>query len=206
MLIGLEKRFVFIANSKAASTSVEKVLAPFSEIIVAGTPRRKHMSLRDAYVAYDFLFSQPAYRPDSFFKFGILRDPIEWVHSWFRYRKGNKVDSPLPETMAFAEFWARNDWTKFVAPGRKRLQSDFFTDADGKVIADFIIPYDDLDAQFARVCDRLGVKRPLPRENVSRLQPDDEPVPEALRQEMLDFYAEDYALLGRLPEINAACA
>ena len=204
MLIGLEKRFVFIANSKAASTSVEKVLSPLSEIIVAGTPQRKHMFLREAITAYDVLFGQPGYGPESFFKFGILRDPIDWVHSWFRYRKGNKVESPLPEGMSFAEFWAANDWTKFLAPGRRRLQRDFFTDAAGRVIADFIIPYDDLDAQFARVCDRLGVKRPLPRENVSRLRSDDEPIPDALRDEMRAFYAEDYDLLARLPEINAA--
>jgi hypothetical protein len=204
MLIGLEKRFVFIANSKAASTSVERVLAPFSEIIVAGTPQRKHLTLREAIVAYDFLFGQPGYRPESFFKFGVLRDPVEWIHSWFRYRKGNKVESPLPAAMDFAGFWALDDWNKFLAPGRKRLQRDFFIDAEGRVIADFLIPYHDLDAQFAAVCDRLGVKRPLPRENVSRLAPEEEPIPPALLEELRDFYAEDYDLLARLPKINAA--
>lgn len=202
MLIGLEKRFVFVANSKAASTSVEKILAPFSEIIVAGTPDRKHILLRDAFKAYDVLFGQPDWHPDSFFKFGVLRDPIEWIHSWYRYRKGNKVASPLPAEMTFEAFWAAGDWTRFLASGQKRLQRDFFTDAEGRVLADFIIPYDDLEQQFARVCRHLGVRRPLPRENVSRLRPDDTPIPKTLIAEMRDFYAEDYELLARLPEIN----
>lgn len=204
MLIGVDRRFVFVANSKAASTSIEKVLAPFSEIIVAGTPQRKHMLLRDALRAYDFLFGQPGYHPATFFKFGILRDPVDWIHSWYRYRKGNKVDSPLPADMTFEAFWAADDWTKFLPGGKKRLQRDFFTDEAGTVIADCILPYDDLDAQFARICTRLRIKRPLPRENVSRLSSREAPIPEDLRDEIRAFYAEDYALLARLPGINSA--
>ena len=202
MLIGLEKRFVFVANSKAASTSVEKVLAPFTEIIVAGTPQRKHILLRDALRAYDVVFGQPGYHPDTFFKFGILRDPVDWIHSWYRYRKGNKVESPLPTDMTFEDFWTADDWTKFLPSGRKRLQRDFFTDDDGRILADFIIPYHDLDAQFARVCAHLRVRRPLPRENVSRLRSDDAPIPDPLRDDIRHFYAEDYALMECLPQIN----
>lgn len=47
MLIGVHKRFVFVANTKTASTSIEHVLMEHSECLALGNPRRKHMPLAD---------------------------------------------------------------------------------------------------------------------------------------------------------------
>ena len=106
MLIGVKKRFVFIANSKTASTSIEHSLVGQAEIQRGGGPQRKHIYLRDALPEYDFLFGRDGYGIESFFTFGVMRDPVSWIQSWYRYRCGNKVESPLPAGMSFGEFWA----------------------------------------------------------------------------------------------------
>lgn len=201
MLIGLEKRFLFVASTKTASTSVEHALMPFSDIIRGGSAQRKHISLGSAMSAYRFLFTQPGYEADTFFKFGVIRDPIDWIGSWYRYRLGNKVESPLPAGTGFADFWARKDWNILRADGSRHLQRDMFTSADGSLLADVVIPYARLDEIFGEICRHLDIPVQLARKNVSRLA---EPVvlPPGLEDEIREFYSEDYELLERLDEVN----
>lgn len=202
MLIGVKHRFVFVANSKTASTSIEAALMRHVEIHRGGTPAWKHIRLREALVEYGFLFDQPAYAPETFFKFGVMRDPIDWIRSWYRFRLGNKVQQSLPEGMSFAEFWEKADWNRFMKGRIPRHQRHHFQAEDGTLLADYIIPYHDIGAHFGRICDAFGLESPLPRKNVSKLPdtPEDDP---DLLAEMRRFYAEDYALFDRLDEINA---
>ncbi len=202
MLIGIERKFVFVANTKTASTSIETALEPVSEIAFKGTPQRKHITLHAAIEAHPEIFAQPGQWPRFFFKFGVMRDPLDWIGSWFRYRKSNKVDSPLPLEMSFAEFWQQKDWNFLRADGRPYLQRDMFCGPQGKVLADVILPYHRLATMFPRICQGLGVARPLPRENVSKAR-ETGPVPPDLAEELRAFYAEDYALWDRLDAINA---
>lgn len=204
MLIGVQKRFVFIANSKTASTSIEAALIGHAEIARGGGAHRKHLRMAQILREYDFLFGQKAYAPETFFKFGVMRDPIDWIFSWYRFRRGNKVSNPLPEETTFEEFWARKDWNILNAKGQKRLQCDFFTDSKGELLADYIIPHHDLAEHFAGIATALGIESGLPRTNVSRIPKSaDRGIDARLEEELRDFYAEDYALFERLDEINA---
>ncbi len=204
MLIGVKKRFVFIANSKTASTSIEHSLVGQAEIQRGGGPQRKHIYLRDALPEYDFLFGRSGYGIESFFTFGVMRDPVSWIQSWYRYRCGNKVESPLPAGMSFAAFWALNDWNRTMQSGAPRLQSHFFTNKHGVPIVDYVIPYDQLASHFGMICDRLGIKAPLQSKNVSKVKKRMIDVSPELVEEMQAFYAKDYALLAQIPQINAA--
>lgn len=204
MLISVRKRFVFVANSKTASTSIEQALSTHAEIMRGGTAQHKHISMREALREYAFLFDQPAYAPDTFFRFGVMRDPIDWIQSWYRYRRGNKVANPLPQDLSFEEFWARKDWNIQRANGKKHLQRDFFVGADGTVLVDCIIPYREIGTQFGAICDALGIKSTLPRKNVSNIQDTGTDLSDDLKAEMTAFYAEDYALLDQVAELNSA--
>jgi hypothetical protein len=109
MLISIEKRFIFVANTKAASTSVEHLLLPYSDIVRSGNPQRKHIPMQKVLNSYPFLFGQPSFEPSSFFRFGVMRHPLGWIKSWYRYRKGNKVANPIAENVDFSTFWAQKD-------------------------------------------------------------------------------------------------
>lgn len=200
MLIGLEKRFVFVANTKTASTSIESVLAPHAEIHHAGTPERKHIPLAKALPLYPEHFGPAGDRAGDYFKFGVMRDPIDWIGSWFRYRKGNKVAAPLPSDMDFAAFWAAGDWNIRRGDGTPYLQRRLFCDAQGGLLADMIIPYDRLGPLFGEICDALGVEATLPRENASRLR--DFELPADLEDAVRAHYAPDYALWETLDAVN----
>ena len=203
MLISVKRRFIFVANSKAASTSIEEALYPFAEIERGGTPARKHIGMQDILREYDFLFRNPGLKAPSFFAFGVMRDPLDWISSWFRYRRGNKVASPLPKDISFAEFWAKGDWNRFAAKGRPRLQRDFFADDHGRPLVDMVIPYQDLGPAFAQVTDALGLKVDLGHMNASKLAADADVIPADLVAEVRSHYAADYEFFSRLDDINA---
>lgn len=201
MLIGLEKRFVFVANTKTASTSIETVLKPHAECHHAGTSERKHIPLMRALNEFPEYFGPDGARAGDYFKFGVMRDPIDWIGSWYRYRKGNKVAAPLPKDMDFAAFWAQGDWNVFRRDGSPYLQRNLFCDPQGTLLADVVIPYHQLGPMFGAICDALGIETTLPRENASRLT--DFTLPEAMADTVRAHYAPDYALWDTLEAVNA---
>lgn len=174
---------------------------PYSDIIYDGSPATKHMTLSAARHRHPDLFGSK--ENGGYFRFGVMRDPLDWIASWFRYRSGSEVESPLPSDMDFAAFWKRKDWNILHPNGRgKYLQSDIFCDPDGSVLADVILPYFNLEPVFFEICDLLGIARTLPRKNVSRNTGDASVIPDHLRDEVRAFYEDDYALLDRLDKIN----
>ncbi len=150
MLIGVKKRFIFIANSKTASTSIEDVLAPYAEINRVGSAKRKHISWKVARKEYNFLFNVPDYNPKSFFKFGVVREPVEWVISWYNYRQKNqKSPSSLSKDMTFEQFWDSDDWVK------RKSQKANFSSNDGICRFDLIIPHERVNQAFPIVVKYL---------------------------------------------------
>jgi len=202
MLISIEKRFLFVANTKTASTSIEHVLMPYADIYRGGTPARKHTPMTKVIRSYPFLFNQPGYETGSFFRFGVMREPIEWINSWFRYRKGNQTAAPLPAEMDFPAFWKARDWNIQRVNGKPNLQQDMFCNPKGAMLVDMVIPHHELTQTFATICRALKIPAPLPRKNVSTLSESPD-MPAELAAELRAHYAPDYALWNKLPEINA---
>jgi hypothetical protein len=164
MLIGVKNKFVFIANSKASSTSIETALRKFAEVERGGSPRRKHIQWREAREEYAFLFDCEGHTPERFFRFGVVRDPVSWVVSWYNYRLGSRrVRNALPADMTFEQFWRRDDWVK------RASQRAHFVDSDGTCRFDLIVPLDALDRAFPTITRFLGLPAiSLPKKNVSR--------------------------------------
>lgn len=203
MLISVEKKFIFVANTKAASSSVEHLLLPYSDICCLGTPKRKHIPMKQVLKRYPFLFEQPAYAPNKFFRFGVMRHPLDWIKSWYRYRKGNKVENPLDADMNFSAFWNQKDWNIIRANGHKYLQRQMFCSNQGELLMDVIIPHHRLSEMLPPIFEHLGIDAPLVQKNKSVLR-DAETIDEPLHSEIMEFYARDFQLFHRLDQINAA--
>lgn len=200
MLIGVRKRFLFVANTKAASTSIEGAIGPHAEVSCPGGPQGKHLPLAKVRHQYGFIFSNPAYPFGDFFKFGVMRDPLEWIGSWYRYRKGNKVNVPLPKDMDFAGFWEQGDWNVRRRDGTPYQQSDMFCNHRGEVMTDLIIPYHRLDEVLPRVLSGLKIRVQLPHLNVSALRDTGDLIPESLLPTLRAHFARDYAIFDSLDD------
>ena len=204
MLISKRHKFLFVANTKAASTSIEAILAPYAEISGAPNSRGKHLPLARIREEFRHVFDEAGQSFDTFFRFGVMRDPFDWILSWFRYRRGNKVEAPIPPDMTFEDFWRASDWNIRDENGAPYSQGRIFLDAAGNPLADVIIPYHLLDIMLPPVLTALGISAEVPHLNVSKIGRDKASIPTHLRQEVHAHYAADYALYNQLPNINAA--
>ncbi|MCU0899541.1 MAG: sulfotransferase family protein [Cypionkella sp.] len=204
MLISVKHKFLFVANTKAASTSIEAILGPYAEISRPGGPQGKHLPLSKIRYDYRFLFTTPDHPFESFFRFGVMREPMDWILSWFRYRRGNQVAAPLPADMSFEQFWRAGDWNIRNGQGAPYCQSTIFLDQQGAPLADMILPYASLDDDLPPVLAGMGIHARIPRLNVSVIPPDQARIPPHLIDEIRAHYAADYALWSRLRDINAA--
>jgi hypothetical protein len=204
MLMSIKNRFIFVCNPKCASTSIEAGLREFCEIERGGSPSRKHISMESVISEYSFVFNNSENPLDSFFRFGIMRDPVQWILSWFRYRKGNKVANPLPDYMEFEDFWKINDWTKYIlGTDKKKLQSDWFRDRHGTLLVDYIMPFEELSHHYSLIAEKLGLPAKLAHANKSAISADEVEISETILSEIRDFYSVDYALLKKIKEVNA---
>ncbi|MEM1429395.1 MAG: hypothetical protein AAGG09_08050 [Pseudomonadota bacterium] len=203
MLISISHRFIFVANSKSASSSVETALRPFCEIERGGAPNRKHIGMPGILNVYDFLFREERLARHTFFAFGVMREPLDWIGSWYRYRAGNrKLPTALPAGMTFAEFWERQDWTFRDRAGQKNLQSRRFLGADGEPLVDMIVPYDRVAEDLSKIADAMDLDLKLPRRNRSRITERPSLIPDFLESDLRAHFAEDYALYDRLDAVN----
>lgn len=100
---------------------------------------------------------------DSYFKFGFVRNP--WERAVSLYERGEGIQ--MHDRMSFEEFI---DWMQFssstcIHPPVHRHQFDWFVDPSGNILVDFIGRFEDLRENWAFVCRRLGIHKPLPHAN-----------------------------------------
>lgn len=127
MLISERHKFVYLANPKTGTSSIEKAFAKYADYAATGGPKTKHITYR--------MFS----RKFRFFtKLEIVvcvRDPIETLNSWYRYRqrKGmNKPQNRVPD-ISFEEYL--REWNKDTPPSFAKVNGGvgFVLDKDGKL-------------------------------------------------------------------------
>lgn len=205
MLISLEKRFVLISNAKAGSTSLEQVLSPFAEIGLRSTKNGKHIPWSEVRSRFHFLFEHPDYAPETFFRFGVIRDPLDRFVSWYNYRFEPEARRTGKQPMSIQEFWQLDDWVKFDRQGRKKLQRDVFADDDGVCRFDLVLPLKMMGEYEQQLGKRLRIRLEIPKANASRKLISTKDLPPAFADEVREFYAEDYAFLAewqaRTPEV-----
>jgi hypothetical protein len=189
MLISLSHRFVFVANVKTASTSIESALRPYAEIAISETRFGKHASLAQIQDRFAFIFNkQPI---ESFFTFGVIRDPVDLLVSVYssHHKPEFRTEPHYTGNQTFDEFLdsfrRRQSWQ--IVPQSQRL-----SDKAGKIRLDYVIDFDRLDAQFADVLALIGLPpTPLPTYNESPdvMSPAD--VPAATRASIEADYRRD---------------
>ena len=169
-----EYRCLFVHVPKTAGMSIEHVFlrlvgltwetrAPLllrgNDDPRLGPPRLAHLKAGE-YVAHGHLTAEQF---ESYFKFSFVRNPWDRIVSEYKYR-GYPVKIDF-KTYLFKHLPAP-DWTDsycHIIP-----QYDFLYDEGGKLLVDFVGRYETLQADFDKVCARVGIPpTPLPRVNRS---------------------------------------
>jgi hypothetical protein len=192
MLISLSHRFVFVANVKTASTSIEAALRPYAEIAISETRFGKHIGLAEIEKRFDFIFrKQPL---DSFFVFAVLRDPVDMLVSVYAsHHKPEFLGQPhYTGGLSFDQFLEifrrKQSWQ--LVPQAQRLK-----DRTGRLRMDYLIDFGRLEPQFQEVLSLIGLPpTPLPAYNESPDVMSPEDVSPEARKAIAEAYRRDIRL------------
>ena len=166
MLVLAKAGLVYLANPKTASQAIRAMLAPHSS---SAEVSRDHPHMNAAIFARRFARTvQVAIgRPPE--TFAVMREPLDHMHSWFRYRQRDALRGHPNSThgLSFAEFVeARlaNPQPPFAAIGR---QDRFLGHIGGGPPVTHIFDYARMDRLVAFLSNRLEVPLSLGERNIS---------------------------------------
>ena len=185
MLIFWKERLVVIANTKTGSTSLESALEGLAEVVVSRPAPLKHTTAR-AFRRHVAPWLAELAGGAAFETVGLVREPLDWLGSWYRDRAGA---GELPEGMDFAGFG--RDVLALPPPPHARLvsQAAMLCDDAGAPLVDRLFRYDEITRFVDFLEDRLGCEITLPRLRVSPAAPTD--LPADLRARLSDHFAAD---------------
>ena len=194
MLVLWKERLVILATPKTGSTAIETALGSLSVMTLGRPPELKHTP------AYRYQrFIRPYLRATSgghdFTAVALMREPIDWLGSWFRFRQREEVDDAGKSTRqidfaAFVQGYMRQPRPGFAQVGR---QAKFLSGMnDAPLGVDRLFRFEELARFTSFLEERLDMPLELPRINVS--PQGDLSLPPALEQDLRAYLAPEYAL------------
>lgn len=166
MLVFWEQRLVFLATPKTGSTAIAAALEPLAAVSVQRPPLLKHTTLQRYH-----RFVAPWLAGASGHEFevvALMREPRDWLGSWYRYRRRHDVPDAARSTHSlgfdqFVQGYCATPQPEFAAVG---AQSTFLRPGNGRAV-DRLFRYEDFGGFMAFLEDRLQQPVDLPRVNVS---------------------------------------
>lgn len=170
MLISLKHQFTFFCTPKCASNSIEAMLKPHSEIHLLGSPQVRHTDAA-GYARHIEPYLAEVAPGSEFERVAIIREPVSWLHSWYRFRARSALRGGDHENstahVSFAEFveaYLEESPPPYAAVGS---QLEFLRGTDGGLGVDRLFAYERLDELVEFFSGRIGQALSLHAINVS---------------------------------------
>ena len=196
MIMFWKARLVMLAVPKTGTQAYEAALGAQADMVIRHPPGAKHVTAQ-GFRRKVLPFVDPD-RRQRLETLAVIREPIDWLGSWYRYRSRPQLDGQ-PQSTAGLSF---DDFVEaYLAPAppafaRVGSQARFTSNKAGKVIVDHLFAYEDQAALRSFLQDRLGVEIAPPERNVSppgklSLDPD-------IEARLREVFAPDFTLHARV--------
>lgn len=197
MLVFWDERLVFLATPKTASTAIEVALESLASVAIQRPTALKHTTAERYRRFLQPFLERQARAP--FTVVALMRDPVDWLGSWYRYRQRDDIADPAKSTAgmsfeAFVEGWLADPRPPFADVGSQAR----FLGWQGGLGVDRLFRYEALDSFIAFLEDRLRCEIVLPKINVS--PPGELGLSPGLRARLEAGAAEDFRLYAEVAE------
>lgn len=102
---------------------------------------------------------------NSCFSFGVVRNPWDWQVSLYHFGIESTLHSQRKLFRSFGSFEIYLQWR---CKEGVHYQKDFFFSKDGKQLVSFIGKYENLESDFQKICDQIGIAAKLPKLNQTK--------------------------------------
>ena len=180
MLIAPARGFVFLAMTKTGSTAIESAFGPYTQMVQRNSPRLKHTRYAkfERYLA-PFLAAN-GWPRDSYEVVCAFREPIDWLHSWWRYRSREEIADPSHR--------AHKNYTGNVSI--EEFARAYINDKQHGI--DRIFRYERLDLLIEFLCEKVGEDVEVGHSNVSPEMPYE--LSEECERELREYLTDEYRI------------
>jgi len=168
MLVFWDERLVLLSVPKTGSTALEGALSPHADMIFRNPPEIKHAPCSRYRRFLSPLFKQ-AVGVDQMETVAVVRHPIAWLSSWYRYRHRDALVGHQNSTrgVSFDDFVNEYCKGKPAPYANVGSQARFLTVDDGELSVDHLFKYEALDKAVGLFEHRLNISLTLNQRNVS---------------------------------------
>lgn len=197
MLIFWKERLVVLAVPKTGTTALEEELGPRADIAFRHPPALKHANVDQLNGPYARLFRP--FTPDDFQFVGVMRNPIDWLQSWHRYRsreeiKGTERSTAGVDFNSFVRAYLAKSRPKYARIGS---QARFLQGKTHQYTNTMIFDYAHIAELYRYLEQQLGrtlsvkIRNTSPQLSEQNLDPD-------LEVALRAAYPQDFALYQQL--------
>ncbi|MGC9369713.1 MAG: gamma-glutamyl kinase [Paracoccaceae bacterium] len=189
-------RLVMLAVPKTGTQAYEAALGAQAGMVIRHPPGAKHVTAQ-GFQRKVLPFLDPDHR-QGLETLAVIRDPIDWLGSWYRYRGRPQLDGRPQSTadLSFDEFVAAYLTPAPPAFARVGSQARFASNKAGKVIVDHLFAYEEQSRLRRFLEERLGLAIAPPERNVS--PPAKLTLDPGLEAELREVCAPDFTLHARV--------
>ncbi len=198
MLVFHNQALVILSIPKTGNTALESALASYASLAVLGPPDVRHMPwrvYRNSWVR--FLEAQFGRK---FETLAVVRDPLDRMRSWYRYRArpqfdGSKMSTAEMSFDAFIEASLQEDPPAFA---RIWTQDKFVSSKAEEIRVTHLFDYAQMDLLVQWLSEKLKRDIALSRENVSPQKAT--PLAPRLENALRKARAGEFALYARVAQ------
>jgi Sulfotransferase family len=196
-VISYKHKFIFIHIYKNAGSSIRSALLPHIRTpIQRGIGRLGQIFGHQSYdidpigshataKSYVEFLGVEEYR--TYLTFAIVRNPWDWQVSLYSFMKNNK-EHPQHTMVAGMSFEQYVEWRCAAEP---YSQKRFLADSEGRLIVKFVGKYENINADFAKICKMIGISSVLPHINMSNHAPYRDYYKETTKRKIAQAFAGD---------------
>lgn len=168
MLVFWKEKLVILAVPKTGTTALAEAFAPHADMIINEPPELKHAPV----FRYNRFFRpmfEKACGVDHMDLMAIMREPVDWLGSWYRYRRRDFMKGKPNSTheITFDEFvleYCKEERRSFANVGS---QAKFLEPRPNGTKVTHLFRYEDSQASLTFLAERLGLDLDIPQRNVS---------------------------------------
>ncbi|MFD1196222.1 gamma-glutamyl kinase [Seohaeicola saemankumensis] len=198
MLVFWKQGLVFLSVPKTGTTAWEEALAPHASIAVLDPPELKHAPLYRYNRFFRPMFEK-ACKTDTVETLAVMREPISWLGSWYRFRRRPFMQGKPNATfdVSFDDFvtaYMQKETPGFANVGS---QARFLEPRPNGTAVDHLFRYEDQAGLLRFLEARLDMRIVLPRSNVSPEM--DLELSPAVQSKLRRVCAEEFDLWDAIP-------